>query len=255
MPDLKNLTGDEKNLVLHLTDLAQLCRRRNKPCFSAFLNERQTELAKGAMQSIGEYNYSFWGGYEGASRVMLCVYPEYCEPLKDDFPFVCLNVAFRKADSLSHRDFLGALMSLGIKRETVGDIIVQKGIASFFVKSDLEQYVTSQISKIGRVGVEFCDKTADFEAELQNFEEKSRVVSSLRIDSVVSAATGLSRSKAQKAVASGLVAINFEIKYNTDCKVCSGDKISVRGYGKFTVLFNGDMSKKGKYIILLKQFR
>lgn len=255
MLDLNNISDDEKHLILHLTDISELCRKYCKPQFSAFLNERQTELARLIMQKNGVSSYYFWGGYDGASRLMLCIYPEYCRPDKEDFPFVCINLSFRSVDKITHRDLLGALMALGIKRDTVGDIVVQSGIASFFVKSDLEQYIKSQIRKIGRVGVSFCDYTADFNAVQQEFTEKSGVVSSLRVDSVISAAVGLSRSKVQQAVAAGKVAKNFEITYSADCKVCSGDKISVRGYGKFTIQFDGSVSKKGKYRVIFKQFR
>lgn len=255
MLDLNNISDEEKHLILHLTDISELCRKYCKPHFSAFLNERQTEIARLAMQRNGISSYCFWGGYDGASRVMLCIYPEYCRPHRDDFPFVCLNIKFRSVDKVTHRDLLGALMALGIKRETVGDIVVQSGVASFFVKSDLEQYIKSQIRKIGRVGVSFCDCTVDFGSVKQDFTEKSGVVSSLRIDSVISAASGLSRNKVQQAVASGKVAKNFEVVYSADCKVCSGDKISVRGYGKFTVQFDGSVSKKGKYRVIFKQFR
>lgn len=255
MLDLSNLSDDEKQLVLHCEDIIGLCRKYHKCYFSCFLNERQAELAAAVMHRCGVSSYCFWGGYKGAERVMLCVYPEYCEPQYSDFPFVCINTKFRKIDTLTHRDFLGSLMALGIKRETVGDIVVQDGIASFFIKSDLEQYVKSQVRKIGRVGIAYCEHTADFDKVLCNFEERTATVSSLRIDSVVGAALNLSRSKAQQTIKSGLVAKNFEITYNTDCKISSGDKISVRGYGKFIAEFDGSVSKKGKYRILFKQFR
>lgn len=250
-----NLSDDEKRLVLHINDLISLSEKHFKPYYSYFLNERQAELAQSVAAAGWAVSFFLWGGYDGASRVMLCVYPEYMQPEKEDFPFVCLNVKFRKADELSHRDFLGSLMALGIKRETLGDIIVAEGKASFFVKSDMEQYIRSQIKKIGRVGVVFCDEAVDFAAVSQSFEERECVVSSLRIDSVVGAALKTSRTKAQQIIVSGLAARNFDITYNTDCKVCSGDKISVRGYGKFIVQFDGSVSKKGKYRILLKKFR
>lgn len=255
MLDFNSLSDEEKQLVLHITDLIDLSDRHYKPYYSDFLNERQARLAQDVMIKNGISDYFFWGGYEGATRVMLCVYPQYMKPENSDFPMSCVNLKFRTIDELSHRDFLGSLMALGIKRDVIGDIVVGEGIASFFVKSDLEQYVKTQIRKIGRVGVTFVDYTADFEASVQNFEERECTVSSLRIDSVVGAMTKLSRSKAQQAVTSGLVARNFEVIYNTDCKICSGDKISVRGYGKFIVQFDGSMSKKGKYRISIKQFR
>lgn len=255
MIQITNLSAEEKQLVLHISDLVKLCEKHCKPYCSDFLNERQAELARSVMQKNGVSAYRFWGGFESASRVMLCVYPEYAEPEDSDFPLECVNVKFRKVDKLSHRDFLGSLMALGIKRETIGDIVVQEGIASFFVKSELSQYVKSQLNKIGRVGIEFCTQTADFTAAVQGFDERECVVSSLRLDSIVGAASRLSRSKAQQLVKSGMTARNFEITYDTDCKVCSGDTISIRGYGKFNVQFDGTVSKKGKYRVLLRQYR
>ena len=137
----------------------------------------------------------------------------------------------------------------------MGDIVVGEGISSFFVKSELAGYVKSQIGKIGRVGVAFTDETVDFERIAQDFEEFECTVSSLRIDSIVSAMTKLSRSKAQTLIESGLAAKNSKIVYNTDSKIASGDKISARGYGKFTVIFDGERSKKGKYRIVIKKLK
>lgn len=255
MLSLNNLSNEEKQFVLHIEDLITLSGKRFKPCFSCFLNERQAEIVRTILNMAGVDSYSFWGGYEGASRVIFGVYPDYFDFSDIDFPLVQLNISYRQADSITHRDILGSLMGLGIKRETVGDIVIEQGLASFFVKSELSDYVTSQITKIGRIGVSFCDKSVDFEASAQSFEERTAVVSSLRIDSIVSAAANISRGKAQTVIASGLTAKNYETVYNTDCKVNSGDKISVRGYGKFTVEFDGSVSKKGKHRILLKQFR
>lgn len=255
MYDINSLNDEERNLILHLGDLVTLSQKYYKPCFSDFLNERQTGLAIDTMKKCGVSDYMLWGGFSEASRVMLCVYPPYMCPEKEDFPLVCVNLKYRSVDVLTHRDFLGSLMALGIKRDVVGDILVQEGLASFFVKSDFEQYVISQIRKIGRVGVAFTDKSVDFDKLSQDFEESECVVSSLRIDNIVSAAAKLSRAKAKQAVESGLVAVNYEITSDTDGKVHSGDKISVRGCGKFIILFDGKVSKKGKCRILLRKFR
>lgn len=255
MYDINSLNDEERQLVLHLGDLVTLSQKYHKPYFSDFLNERQTSLAVDTMKKNGITDYVLWGGFEGASRVMLCVFPPYMCPEREDFPLVCLSVRYRNTDVLTHRDFLGSLMSLGIKREVVGDIAVQEGLASFFVKADFETYITSQITKIGRVGITFTDRTVDFEKLAQDYEECECVVSSLRIDNVVAAAAKLSREKAKQAVKSGFVAVNYETMYDTDSKVLSGDKVSVRGYGKFIVLFDGSVSRKGKYRILLRKFR
>lgn len=255
MFDINTLSADEKRLVLHISDLVDLSEKHYKPYYSDFLNEREISLAVDALKKYGVADYLLWGGYENADRVMLCVYPPYMCPEYSEFPFECINLKYRKTDKLTHRDFLGSLMSFGIKREVLGDIVVGEGIASFFIKSELSQYVKSQIGKVGRVGVSLTDETVDFKGISQAFEERETTVSSLRIDSIVSCAAKLSRSKAQQIIASGLVAKNFKIISDADSKVSSGDKISIRGYGKFIVAFDGLLSKKGKYRILISKLK
>ena len=249
------MSDEDRLLCLHIGDMISLCEKRRKKCFSDFLNERQMSLALSVLKENAVQNYMFWGGYENADRTMLCICPEFDSVEKEEFPFECLNLKYRKADVLTHRDFLGALMSLGIKREAVGDIVVGEGITSFFVKSELAPYVELQITKIGRVGVTFVHETADFDNGSQSFEEKEHTVSSPRADSVVSAVTGLSRNKSRELIESGLVAVNFEIVSNADKKITDNDKLSVRGYGKYLIGLDGTLSRKGKYRITVRRYK
>ncbi len=249
------LNEDEKKLVLHIRDLMSLSEKHYKPYYSYFLNEREASAAVDEMKRSGCDNYILWGGYENAERVMFCVYPPYLQPEFSDFPFECVNFKYRKTDKLTHRDFLGSLMALGIKREVLGDIVVGEGIASVFVRSEIVPYVRTQIRKIGRVGIEFTEDRIDFGSISQSFEEREAVVSSLRIDSIVGCAAKLSRSKSQQLIKAGLAAVNFKTVIDPDLKVTSGDKLSVRGYGKFIVTFDGLMSKKGKYRIVINKLK
>lgn len=246
---------EEKQIAAQVKNLIGLSEKHYKSYYSDFLNELQISAALEVLSESRVSDYLMWGGYENADRVMLCVYPEYMCPEYSEFPIECISLKYRKTDKLTHRDFLGSLMSFGIKREVVGDIVVGEGITSFFVKSELADYVRAQIEKVGRVGVAFTDETVDFESSAQEFEELECTVSSLRLDSVISAALRLSRSKAQNLIESGLAVKNSRITYNADSKVSDGDTISVRGYGKFTAASDGEMSRKGKYRIAVKKFK
>lgn len=246
---------EEKQLAAQVKNLAELCEKHYKPYYSDFLNELQISAALEIVSKSGISNYLMWGGYDGAERVMLCVYPDYMCPEMSEFPIECLSLSYRKTDKLTHRDFLGALMSLGIKREVVGDIVVGEGITSFFVKAELAGYVRAQIDKIGKVGVVFTEKTVDFESKTQDFDTMSCTVSSLRLDNVVSAALNLSRGKTQGLIESGVVTKNSKLVYDSDSKLASGDKISVRGFGKFIVIYDGEISHKGKYRIVINKFK
>lgn len=247
------MNDDEKRIEAMTANLVRLAQRRYEPCWSDFLSESEQAMALRCLAAAGEEGYMLWGGFENAQRAMLCVYPEFCEPQPDDFPMTALHLKFRSSAQLDHRDFLGALMALGLKREALGDILIESGKATFFVKSELAGYVTGQLEKVGREGVAFVQSGVDLSAITQKFEERSCTVTSLRLDLIVGECAGLSRAKAQQTVKSGYVSVNALIAIETDKRVASGDKISIRGFGKYIVKYDGSMSKKGKYrIVVLK---
>ena len=249
-----NSLEDERRIAAAVSNLIRLSQRRYEPCFSDFLSDSEQMMAQRELIVQSAEGYSFWGGFEGAQRAMLCVYPEYCEPQRSAYPIDALHLKFRKSASLTHRDFLGALMALGLKREALGDIVITEGMAPFFIKSELAPYVRGQLEKVGREGVTFSEKGVDLSTVTQKFEEKSCTVSSLRVDAIVCECTGLSRGKAQAAVKSGIVSLNALPVLDADRRVESGDKISVRGFGKFIVSFDGSMSKKSKYRITVSKY-
>lgn len=250
-----NGNDDEKRIISLVSDLERLSERRYEPCYSDFLSESEQFIARRELDFSGRRDFMMWGGYEEAQRAVLCVYPEYSRPQTEDFPFEAVNLSFRRSSSLTHRDFLGALMSIGIKREAVGDIVIGEGVATFFLKKELLPYVSGQIEKIGREGVTFCGKGVDLDAVSQQYEEKSGTVSSLRLDAVICECANLSRSKAQQAVRSGLAAVNSRLVFDSDHKIGDGDKISLRGFGKFIVRCDGSLSKKGKYRITVLKYK
>ena len=248
------MQDDERRIAAEISNIIRLSEKRCEPCFTDFLSEGGQAFAQLELQKSGCTLYEYWGGFSHAERRVLCVYPEYAKPEPEDYPIQPLHVKFRRTASLSHRDFLGALMSLGIKREAVGDIVINEGTATFFVKTELAPYITAQIEKIGREGVTFCESGADLDNISRKFEEKSRTVSSIRLDSVVAECADISRSKAQNAIKSGAVSVNALTMYDGDKKLSDGDTVSVRGHGKFELRFDGSMSKKGKYKITILKY-
>ncbi|MGN0687672.1 MAG: YlmH/Sll1252 family protein, partial [Oscillospiraceae bacterium] len=126
------LNEDERFLSAHISDLQRLSAKSGVPRFSAFLNEREAVVA----ENSANQRPLFYGGYDGAARVVCgFVQDTYAQELEpcDIFPITPLTFYFRKCDSLSHRDFLGAMLSLEIKRELIGDILIAQGYAVVFV--------------------------------------------------------------------------------------------------------------------------
>ena len=129
-----------------ILDTVGICNKTDRPKFLGFLSLEQSVFAENIISKL-DSNYRFFGGFDGAQRVMLGCFPEWQSEW--DFPISAITFTFRKTDILTHRDFLGSLMALGLKRETVGDILVEEARAVVFLTDETADYVLSQITKIG----------------------------------------------------------------------------------------------------------
>lgn len=246
------LSAEDRLLVSHIADMMDICGKSYCPKFSSFLDERQAALARSALNERGFRRYGFYGGYENASRKVLGVFPEYCED--EEYPVSAITFRYRENDRLSHRDFLGAFMSRQIKREMLGDIIVGKGSTTAFVYSTVKDVLLSEITKIGSVGVKSEEDDApDLKSE-QAFTEKNGSVSSMRLDSVLALAAGVSRGKAADMIKGGGVTVNYRTVESASCSLDSGDVFSARGFGKFILFSVNGKTKKDRYHITVKKY-
>lgn len=243
---------DDNNLFSRVDDALSLSQIRHKPSFIGFLNEREQYIIS---KHFGFANdrIVFFGGYKNAVRKVMCAF-DY-DVSNEDFPIEKLCYKFRKEDTLSHRDFLGSLMGLGIERSCVGDIIVGDSYAAVFVKSEVSDYIKTQLSKIGRAGVKLIPENECDVSYEPDTEVLSLVVSSMRLDSVVSAITKLSRTKAASLINSGKVFTN----YSENCKVSyflkPDDILTIRGNGKFIIQEQSLITKKGRLKINIVHYR
>ncbi len=248
------LQKEDALLEAMVQDAVQLCDRRSKPCFVGFLDEREQALVRNLMEHAKIENYMFWGGYTEAERVVFGVLSAYDEKAPWLFPVVPVTVTYRKQDSLSHRDFLGALMSLGIERSTVGDILVEEGRCVLFLREEIVPYMLTQIEKIGSVGVTLTEGAEEPYPAGHRFSSISTVVSSLRADCIVAACTGLSREKVKALITAGLVTVNYAVCQSSSDQLSAGDKIAIRGKGKFLLESVGGLTRKGRLGIELKKY-
>lgn len=240
-------TSDTDKLLLSkLDDAVYLCRKRQAPYFFSFLTEREQAVCRQYLDSLYFSTYRFFGGYDDSERKILGLY--FYDEI-DVFPVTPLEITFRKADKLTHRDFLGALMSLGIERDTIGDILVEDGRCVIFVKSEISDYITSQLFKIGSAGVKIKEADPQKLPKGRGFEEQSVVVASLRLDGVAAAITGLSREKTKSLILSGSVSLNGLPCENVSRAVDAGDSLSIRGKGKYKI--NGILGETKKHRIRL----
>ncbi|HCJ40339.1 MAG TPA: RNA-binding protein [Ruminococcus sp.] len=251
---LNDLTDDDKRLLSRFLDWTEMAEEKYITKHSAFLDARQCMLCDKVMASVKYENYLLWGGYEGAERKMLCVFPPYSdEDIKSSFPMTAVTFRYRSEDKLDHRDFLGSLMALGITRDCVGDILVGEGLTSVFVKDTAVRDVMS-VSKIGRVGVKTVEGFAPETLTTPVFREITGTVASLRLDSVLSLALRISREKAAALIKGGTVEISHVRCIQTSKIVEVGEKISARGFGKFFVRSVDGMSHKDRLHITICKY-
>ncbi len=246
------LPPEDRLLSSHISDMADICEKNFKPRFSVFLDERQIMLAQSVLNGRGFERYSFFGGYDNASRKVLGVFPPYCE--EEDFPVSAVDFKYREQEKLSHRDFLGAVMSKQIKREMIGDIVVGKGCTTVFVYDTVKYILLSEIAKIGSVGVKTEENSAPDIKVSQEFSERNGSVSSLRLDSVLALAAGISRGKASDIIKGGNVTVNYSTVGSPSKEMNEGDVFSARGFGKFILFSVNGKTKKDRYHITVKKY-
>ena len=232
-------------------DTADICSRTNKCKYMGFLSREQAVAVRSYLEKRN-IRFSLFGGYESAERVMLGCFPEWADD--SYFPISAVTFKYRKADNLSHRDFLGSLMGLGIVRESVGDILIEEGRAVAFLTDDIVDFVVSQLDKIGRTGVTI---SLGFEGDLpagDKLTELIATVASERLDCVVSAFAGISRNAACEKIIGGLVSVNSFVTEKITYSVTNGDIISVRGKGKFIISSFDGRTRKNRVILNFKKY-
>ena len=247
---------EDRVLLAKVWDKIQAGIRRDIPANTCFLSPRELEMTRYLFGDVP--GLCSFGGYEDAERKMLVYLPEYLDAaslLDEDSPLVCLRASYYEADTLSHRDFLGALMGAGIARETVGDICVSKGSCDFFVTAEIAPYVEQNFLSAGRTKLSIAriplDSVAVPEPETKEIRD---TLASLRLDSVVSSGFRIGRSLAAQYIAAGKAAIDGMPCEKPDKAVAEGCKISVRGLGKIKLATVGGQTKKGRISVIIHRY-
>lgn len=244
----------EKDLLLRkLEDCVRGARHR--ACFLGFLDESQAALCQEALSRRRDACWLFWGGHEEAERVLLGLFPDYQEPDRGAFPLEALTLTYRPADRLTHRDFLGAFMALGVERGVVGDILIGEGRCVAFVKRDMARYFADNVEKIGRVGVKAALGAEGPLPGGRTYKEISGVVASARLDCLTALVARTSREKAAGMIAAGLVRQNHRENLSPPARVAEGDILSVRGHGRFIVDKLGPLTSKGRLSVQCRKYQ
>ena len=242
-----------KNKMYKVIDKANSCLKNYDIRTTEFLNPFEIKNAKDILNSETDLKYKVDGGYQNAERQLIYIFPYYMEEddIESNLKVIQIEGNF-KFKSISHRDYLGALLNLGIKREKIGDIIIHDNFCQVVVSEDIFDFIIINLEKVSKNKVKVKEITVkDIIESEQNFKEISFTVSSLRLDSVIGGVYNLSRSETLKLIKGEKVHVDYEKIISPSKEIKTNSLISVRGHGR-AIIEIGDMTKKGRIKIRAK---
>lgn len=250
------MSKEEELLKKRLIELSNQAYSRDIVVYSDFLNLNELNILHTIPKNMFPAKYETYGGYHLAERQMAvflpdALYYEYVYPVQ---LIEVTPVNRRFAEELTHRDYLGALMNLGIERCKLGDIIIDDKTTVILAKDEIADYIMDNLTRIRHTSVNTQKKNAMELSYIPKYELLKGTVPSVRLDTVLSVAYPVSRSKLTAYIEAGRVFVNGKLITSNGYHLKNGDIISVRGLGR--ILFDEIISetKKGRYMIAVKKY-
>lgn len=245
---------DERVALARVLDCAEAAEKRGVPAHTAFLTPHLRLLAGQIAPAA-----LFCGGYPDAERTEAVFLPDWADPAEaESYAETAVVRALRRdrGDTPpTHRDYLGALLGLGLRREVLGDLLVRPEGCDMIVCEGVADFIRDNLASAGRSPLDLSViPREDLIVPEQAFTERRDTVASLRLDGVTAAAFSLSRGRAAEAVAAGKVSVNGVPCEKADREIADGDTVSLRGAGKCRVLTDGALSRKGRICIVIRKY-
>lgn len=237
-----------KNKMFKIIDKANGCLKNYDVRYSEFLNPFEIENAKAILNSTSDLKYTVDGGYKESERKVVFIYPFYMEyeDIDETLRFIQIEGNF-KFKSISHKDYLGSLLSLGIKREKIGDIIIHENFCQVIVSNDICDFILMNLEKVSNNNVKLKEiSREDIIYSPPKCKDVSFTVTSSRIDCVISGLYNISRQESSKLINNEKVQVNYEKITSASKEIKSESLISVRGKGRAQIISIGDLTKKNK---------
>lgn len=249
---LNSVYSEDKCALSNIFDKINLAVRIEKPVYT---NEFYTpDICNGVsnLSNLLGLKISSYGIFENSERNMLV----FSEEKVNCFPVALIKIENKsKFNNLSHRDYMGAIMSIGINRSKFGDLIVEDNLCFVAVSKDISSYIMNNLPSVGKCS---C-KVSELELINTNipkikFQEFTIIVSSLRLDCLISSICNISRNKAVELIKRGSVLLDYMPSKEKDCTVLFGATITIRGYGKYKLFSNIGVTGKNRIKVLVKKF-
>ena len=254
---------EEKLILSRVLDKINFCETRNQIQVTDFLDLAQQQLIKKFLQTQKVENYIFFGGFDEAERKLAIFYPtklaELIEKQKIDFgewiKVIRITLPNENKGKYDHKNYLGALMKLGIKREKLGDILVDENGADIIIHKDILNFLQNNLLELTRFQKSKIEVISLKNIRIIQIQKKqiTITVSSMRLDNVVSELAKCSRNKALELLEQERVFVNFVQISKQTKEIKENDKITIRGKGRFEIKELLGNTKKGKIMVLVEK--
>ncbi|MBB6216974.1 RNA-binding protein YlmH [Anaerosolibacter carboniphilus] len=248
-------SAEDKIIISRMLDRAEAVLKNYIPRNTDFFDPYQISLCRPILNKLDELKYFIAGGVAQSERQIIVMFPDYMEPEEIESPLSVLQIdGDFENNNLSHRDILGAILGLGIKREKIGDIIVSANCAYIVSFKEICDFMNGNLAKISRYSIE--TNLVDLEnikIQEENYKLIETTVPSLRLDALVGVGFGESRSSLSKMIGNDRVKVNWKPINNPAHPVHEGDVISFKGKGRILLLEVGNKTKKDRYKVTIKR--
>ncbi len=243
---------EEKLLISKAVDRANTAIKTFTPEFTVFMDTYKAHSIHSLFKHEGDVQAVIYGGYEDSERLKIGFFPEYTEPDTSLFPISPVEISYNSGFSgmLTHREYLGSVLGLGITREKIGDILPEEGRAVLFADSDIAEYIAANLERVGRTKVR-AKLVSDIEIKPKEAVEKRLTVPSLRLDALLSSAFNISRGKAAELIKGEKAFINWKQISSVSRTINEGDIVTLRGYGRVKLTQVVGTTKKDRILLRL----
>lgn len=249
----------ERFLLRRVADLCNAAQCRCAPQYSGFLSDREQVLAQAALNRAGCTDARFYGGFEGAERKVLCIEPPDAWQ-EEPVAYLHFTVNSKVEQKLpTHRDYLGAILGLGLDRACLGDLLQDTEHKNEFyavVLAEKADFIAAELMSAGSTPVvtQVCEALPESALRAAEHPIQEATVSSLRADAVLAAMMHTSRGRATEYISAGRVEINHLALHTAGEPVYAGDLFTVRGQGRYRLQAIGGKSRKDRIFISFYQY-
>lgn len=237
----------DSELIKRAEDLLRRCKERSVLTHSLFLTPADQYLFEAHFRHRADARIMFSGGIQNAERKIAFFLPEWYPDEDPSQECICAVEIVPGFGRPGHRDYLGSILALGLKRDWVGDIIINDEKTYVLCIDSVKDSIVLDLDHVGRFGVKRREVSlAEVPPIIINTKEISFTVQSPRLDTVTGSMFGISRTQTAKYISEGIVSLNYSICYDSDQLVKPGDVISLKGKGKGVISEQGGISRKGR---------